>query len=138
MTIRIIILLVLLIIISVTDIRTRKIPNYLIIITAAASLLRLFEPEEVSLLQYLSGLIPSIAILLLSIFLKHFSHKRLLGGGDIKLIAALSLHLGFTDTLITVLIASILGIVFFLIDHNHKFPFAPMLSAAVIIVIFFN
>ena len=133
MTPRLIILIVLLIVISVIDIRTMKIPDYLIIITAAASLLRFLEPEGVSLLQYLSGLIPSIAILILSVILKHLTHHRLLGGGDIKLIAALGLHLGPYPTLLTVLLASILAII---ICRKHKFPFAPMLSVAAIVIAF--
>ena len=130
MTLRFGILIVLLIVISVIDIRTMKIPDYLIIITAAASLLRFLEPEEVKLLQYLSGLIPSIAILILSVILKHFAHHRLLGGGDIKLIAALGLHLGPYPTLLTVLFASILAIT---ICRKQKFPFAPMLSVSALL-----
>ena len=134
MTIRLGILIVLLIIISVTDLRTMKIPDYLIIITAAASLLRFLEPEEASLLQYLSGLIPSIAILILSVILKHHTHHRLLGGGDIKLIAALGLHLGPYPTLLTVLLASILAIIIY---RKRHFPFAPMLSVATVVIVLF-
>ena len=134
MTLRIGILIVLLIIISLTDIRTMKIPNYMIIITAAASLLRFLEPEEASLLQYLSGLIPSIAILILSVILKHLTHHRLLGGGDIKLIAALGLHLGPYPTLLTVLLASILAIIIY---RKRHFPFAPMLSVATVVIVLF-
>ena len=130
MTPRLIILIVLLIVISVIDIRTMKIPDYLIIITAAASLLRFLEPEGVSLLQYLSGLIPSIAILILSVILKHLTHHRLLGGGDIKLIAALGLHLGPYPTLLTVLLASILAIIIY---RKRHFPFAPMLSVSALL-----
>ena len=133
MTLRFGILIVLLIVISVIDIKTMKIPDYLIIITAAASLLRFLEPEGVSLLQYLSGLIPSIAILILSVILKHLTHHRLLGGGDIKLSAALGLHLGPYPTLLTVLLASILAII---ICRKQKFPFAPMLSVAAIVIAF--
>ena len=133
MTIRLGILIVLLIVISVIDIRTMKIPDYLIIITAAASLLRFLEPEEASLLQYLSGLIPSIAILILSVILKHLTHHRLLGGGDIKLIAALGLHLGPYPTLLTVLLASILAIIIY---RKRHFRFAPMLSLAAVVIAF--
>ena len=132
MTLRLMILIVLLIVISVIDIRTMKIPDYFIIITAVASLLRFLEPEGVSLLQYLSGLIPSIAILILSVILKHLTHHRLLGGGDIKLIAALGLHLGPYATLLTVLLASILAII---ICRKQKFPFAPMLSASTLLIV---
>ena len=133
MILRLSILIVLLIIISVIDLRTMRIPDYLIIITAAASLLRFFESGEVTMLQYLSGLIPAIAILILSVILKHLTHHRLLGGGDIKLIAALGLHLGIYPTLLTVLLASILALI---ICRKHKFPFAPMLSAATVIIVF--
>lgn len=132
MTLRFGILIVLLIVISVIDIWTMKIPDYPIIITAAASLLRFLEPEGVSLLQYLSGLIPSIAILILSVILKHLTHRRLLGGGDIKLIAALGLHLGPYPTLLTILLASILAII---ICRKQKFPFAPMLSASTLLIV---
>ena len=133
MTLRFGILIALLIVISVIDIRTMKIPEYILIITAAASLLRFLEPGGVSLLQYLSGLIPSIAILILSVVLKHLTHHRLLGGGDIKLIAALGLHLGPYPTLLTVLLASILAIIIY---RKYKFPFAPMLSVATVIIVF--
>ena len=134
MTLRLGILIVLLIVISVIDIRTMKIPNYLIIITAAVSLLRFLEPEGVSLLQYLSGLIPSIAILILSVILKHLTHYRLLGGGDIKLIAALGLHLGPYPTLLTILLASLLAII---ISRKQRFPFAPMLFVATVVIVLF-
>ena len=134
MTLRLGIFIVLLIVISVIDIRTMKVPDYLIILTAAAALLRFFEPEGVSLLQYLSGLIPSIAILILSVILKHLTHHRLLGGGDIKLIAALGLHLGPYPTLLTVLLASLLAIIIY---RKRHFSFAPMLSVATIAIVLF-
>ena len=59
--------------------------------------------------------------------------KDCLGGGDIKLIAAIGSYVGFLGVLVTIFLASILAVFILLVvryDLKKRFPFGPFLIAA--------
>lgn len=79
------------------------------------------------------GLIIGGAMLLLSwIFLK-VTKKEGLGGGDIKLLFMTGLFLGPVRSLLSLIIACIVGILFSAFAKKRKIPFGPAISVAVYI-----
>lgn len=68
-----------------------------------------------------------------------------MGGGDIKLIAMIGAFLGWTDVLITIILASFIGsiagiglMIFLGKDRKYPVPFGPFLSIGGIITLFFS
>ncbi len=140
---------VLLLPISVRDIRTRCLPERLIRRLAAASSLRVIpllpgmpggtaEALFAVLLDMLSGGAGTLLLLLaVTRLADRLAGRNTLGGGDVRLAAALGLHLGFFPALLTLLMASLLALPEALLRRQRGesgFPFAPYLSAAGIAV----
>ena len=139
---------VLLVVISVKDVRTRRIPGRLILLLAAASLLRIApfitaKPADGSgALRVIPAVLPDMLLggagtLLLLLALTHLADRLLgretLGGGDIRLAAALGLHLGLYSALLMLLAASLLALPEAVVRRRKgepDFPFAPYLAAA--------
>ena len=128
----------LLLVISVKDVRSRRVPGRLILLLAAVSLLRLagsFDGEFFSVLadMILGGAGTLLLLLAVTRLADRFLGRETLGGGDIRLAAALGLHLGFFPALYVLLAASLLALPEALIRRRkgeYTFPFAPYLAAA--------
>lgn len=147
-----------LLLISVKDLRSRRLPGRLILLLAAFSLLRL-GPELAALpgpgpavfLPEFSGgcsegafctlpaemLLGGAGTFLLLAAVTRLADRLLgretLGGGDIRLAAALGLHLGFFPAMQMLLAACLLALPEAVIRRRkgeYSFPFAPYLSAA--------
>jgi leader peptidase (prepilin peptidase)/N-methyltransferase len=104
-TLRFLILLIFGILISIHDIRTRKIPNASLGIFAIASLAIYLRAPGQILSALLSVAI--VAILLLPILFFRRDSESGIGGGDIKLIIVLALLLGKGGALIAALIVAL-------------------------------
>ena len=104
-TLRFLILLIFGILISIHDIRTRKIPNASLGIFAIASLAIYLRAPGQILSALLSATI--VAILLLPILFFRRDSESGIGGGDIKLIIVLTLLLGKGGALIAALIVAL-------------------------------
>lgn len=104
-TLRFLILLIFGILISIHDIRTRKIPNASLGIFAIASLAIYLRAPGQILSALLSAAI--VAILLLPILFFRRDSESGIGGGDIKLIIVLTLLLGKGGALIAALIVAL-------------------------------
>lgn len=125
----------LLLVVSITDIRSRTIPNS---VCAAIAVLSLIPFNPLNLL----GLLPAVLFLLPAIFCGG------MGGGDIKLMAACGIYLGLSRSLAASMIGLSLLLVFYLIKtitakrHGIKrqlaFPLAPFLSFGCIAALIFN
>ena len=98
----------------------------------------------------LKGLIISIGAGVLS-FLFMFALKKIgdflfkkesMGGGDIKLMFILGLTLGFPEAILTVFLASFIGLPVSLWilykKKNHEIPFGPFLAVGAIIILLFR
>ncbi|WP_206458325.1 prepilin peptidase [Anaerovorax sp. IOR16] len=129
---------ILLIIISVIDVRNREIPPIYCVAIALCSVLD-FKTEN------LLGL--GIALILW--VCAAFICPNMLGGGDIKLTAAVSLVLGFTATAYGIIIGFTLELICFsVIKHqkklseqeakNYSMPLAPFLSIGFLTTCFIN
>ncbi|MEA4988983.1 MAG: prepilin peptidase [Anaerovorax sp.] len=119
---------ILLIIVSIIDVRNREIPPIYCVAVAVCSVFG-FKAEN------LLGLGIALVVWICAAFIC----PNMLGGGDIKLTAAVSLVLGFTATAYGIIIAFTLELICFsVIKHqkklseqeakNYSMPLAPFLS----------
>lgn len=110
---------------------TKKIPDYLIILLAVCGLAKLIWGG--SLLSALAGFaICGIPTLVLSISLKH----GFIGGGDVKLCAALGWLLGPVIGSMVILLALIGLSAYGLLWRQKVVPFAPFVFPAYLIMLF--
>lgn len=122
---------------SVIDFRTFEIPigfNIFILILGLARV----ATDYKNWLNYVIGLV-SVSIVLFLIFV--ISQGRAIGGGDVKLMAATGLLLGWQLNLLGFVFGCILGSVIHIIrmkvsKQSHTLAMGPYLSAGVIISIF--
>lgn len=88
---------------SVTDVKTRKIPNVLVLALGIASLVAAALSGPVSALVYLAALIVCVG-------LGTIAHSfRLLGGGDVKMLAFSTAALGVHDGIAFLLYVAVCG-----------------------------
>ena len=85
---------------AVMDIRKREVSDALCVFTALAALL-CFQPDE------LLGLIPAVLLFIIALVCGG------LGGGDIKLYAALSICLGLEGSIVLLLISQVSMLIFY-------------------------
>lgn len=125
------------------DIRTRRLPTRAIRAYAASSAsfsLAMSLPSGSSLGavlvlaagRMLSGLVPVLLLVAVALVADAISRRRgsgeaLVGGGDIRLMCAVSLQLG-SSVLPAIAIACAAGIVFSLAKRERAFPFGPCLA----------
>jgi prepilin signal peptidase PulO-like enzyme (type II secretory pathway) len=71
-----------------------------------------------------------------------FFKRESMGGGDIKLMFTFGLVLGVLNSILSIFLASIIGLpISLLLLHykkNHEVPFGPYLSIAAIIILLTN
>jgi leader peptidase (prepilin peptidase)/N-methyltransferase len=118
-----------LIVISFIDIEHELIPDKIIIFTLVIGILFSFI-DDISLLNAVGGMVFGGGLMLILALV-----PGVLGGGDIKLMFALGIFLGFKGTLIALLLAfilaSIISILLLLLKIKKRkdyIPFGPFLS----------
>ena len=126
--------------ISFSDITRQIIPDWLIIILAALSIIQAFLFRDVTILERIIGFfVLSIPMLTLTYFIEDS-----FGGGDIKLIAVCGLLLGFKLVLLSGIIAILLGgfhgfvIKYILKKKDEHFPFGQHICLGVFISTLFG
>lgn len=135
-------------IITLTDIRARKISNACVLSLMGLWLISLvFQSEIMSSFQMkyqiISNVMTAAVLTAMFVFTRWLTNKIIrrqsLGGGDIKLTFAVGLILEPSKSLYMVLIACVLALVTFIIvrikDKNGYFPFGPAISIATGIMI---
>ncbi len=128
-------LVLVLLISSYTDLKSRKIYN-VVTITAIAVIvvIRIFHHPQ-GIVSYLWGMLPAL-IFFIAAFI---SKGKAIGGGDILLILFLGLTIGVIGTAMTILYSMVLAVLFSLIYYvvtNRKFtamPMAVFLTAGVLL-----
>ena len=83
----------------------------------------------------LGACIPSVCVLILSLIMDHVLKKESMGGGDIKLLFALGLYLGLAGSVLLLIVACIIGLIFVVILKQEKIPFGPSISLGAVFVI---
>jgi prepilin signal peptidase PulO-like enzyme (type II secretory pathway) len=135
-----IILLILLVPITIVDIKTKRIPNLFIYWGFVLLLLIKIFVEK----QNVNILLVSLIFAYIPFFLIWFYTKGKLGLGDAKLSAIIGLALGLRSWFSVLFISSIASLVFAVsmlllkkIDRGTQIPYAPFLSLGVLVSIFF-
>lgn len=122
----------LLLVLSLVDIDTMELPGGLMTAAAAASLIRL--AENLSNWKSMAwGLVPAVVLLGIVLIMDKILGKESMGGGDIKLLAVLGLHLGAAQTVLLLMISCVIGLVAAGLankDRETPFPFGPSLALA--------
>ena len=133
-------------IISVSDIKTKTIPNKLVLIMLAAWVVTMIPltllDTEIAYMLVIDSLI-GFAVGGIIFLLAYIISRKGLGGGDVKFMAVAGLYLGFYGVIPAMLYGSILaaitGIVLLIIKklgRKDKMPFAPFLYAGMVITMF--
>ncbi len=123
-----------LIVIAVIDWRTYEIPFGLNVFIMALGFINL-ATDRANWLQYVIGAV-SVSCFLLLLYL--LTKGRGIGGGDIKLMAAAGLFLGWKSCVLAFVIGCVLGSVIHLIrmrvsKQDHVLAFGPYLAAGIFI-----
>lgn len=129
---------------SVTDLRARRIPNACVLLVmgihATSCLLRRNVWALAAGALWASGLL--LALVALSSLLGRHARTGPLGGGDIKLMAAMAFCLGPRRLALALMMASALGIVTWLVLRwrgqaraDHTFPWGPALSISLMVAL---
>lgn len=126
------ILFAILIAVSIIDIRTHRIPDKLIMVVFLCGCLSIFFMPDDTLLERVIGVFSvSVPMLLLTVLI-----PGAFGGGDIKLMAALGLFLGWKLCIVAFALAVLTGGgfgIYLLIakqkGQGSRFAFGPFLSA---------
>jgi prepilin signal peptidase PulO-like enzyme (type II secretory pathway) len=133
---------------AVLDIKTKKIPNSLVLVmlgawvTAMMPKLFLDIDTAINLLKDAAlGFLVAGGLLLLIYLIS----RKGLGGGDVKFMAAAGLYIGFSGVLPAMLYGSVLaaltGLVLLLlkkIGRKDSIPLAPFLYAGILITVFYR
>lgn len=123
-----------LIVLSVIDFRTYEIPFGINLFILALGLIRLALDYH----NFLSYLVGSLAVSVVLTILYYASGGRAIGGGDVKLMAACGLFLGWKLIILAFALGCVLGAVIHVIrmkvsGEDHVLAMGPYLSAGVLI-----
>lgn len=144
-----------LVIIIISDYKYYIIPNELIVagilllgigkFFEGGGLLSNFAIDKafINLLQSLgNGLLSFLLMYGIKLFGDHLFKKESMGGGDIKLMFVIGMTLGFPLAIISIFVASIIGLpialVLMKVKSTHEIPFGPFLSVATLFLFFLN
>ena len=132
---------------SLVDLEAYIIPDGCILISVIVWVLALpfsgMSWSEIGL-HVLAGIGIAAAILLLSLAMDRILHRESMGGGDIKLFAAVGLYLGFSASLFSVILACLIGLLFALLrrilpgDRDALIPFGPSIAASAAVMLLFG
>lgn len=112
--------------------------NWLIFTKAMA-----FSLRE-ALIQLSISLAFGLIILIFILIFDKITKKESMGGGDIKLLAVVSLYLGLFGSLFMLFLSCIIGLIFALItnyrknNENKQFPFGPAIALSTWIMLVFG
>lgn len=128
----------LLIALTFIDIDTFRLPDILVIILAAAGMVKILAGGNPSLFTCLVGSMAAGGVF----FLVAYFYPEGMGWGDVKLVAAIGLYLGYPAVFYAVFLASLLGVIFgglnLLIRRKtlkEPIPFGPFLAAGAVLVL---
>ncbi len=142
-------LLSLLVALSFIDLDTFLLPNPLVLamaICGAAGLTVIhFLGGSPAVPTVLAGLLGAFAgassLLLTDVFSRMVFHRRGMGFGDVKLMGAVGLYLGWEKTLLSFLLASFAGAFVMLLlrrSIKQEVPFGPWLALGTVLALFFG
>lgn len=92
--------------------------------------------NETSIQGRIYGLASMVIISILLILFMKYTHKEIIGGGDLKLITAISLLIGWQNALCSIFVASIIALLIYPFWKTKRklIPFGPFLSLSFMII----
>lgn len=133
-----------LLIIIISDYQTMIIPDSVLIVSSGIIIIIKYFMVGVNGvgIAFLNSIASFIFMLLIKLLGDFLFKKESMGGGDIKLLAVFGLVFGFPMSVISVFMASIIGLPVSLIllkkNKSHEIPFGPFLAISAIIIILTN
>lgn len=130
-----------LVIIMISDYQTMIIPDSVLIIGSAILITIKFFMTDINMVgeSLLSATLAFITMLALKIFGDFLFKKESMGGGDIKLMFTFGLMFGWEMAIVSIFLASIIGLPISLIllrkNNDHVIPFGPYLGMASILIV---
>lgn len=137
-----IILCSMLVIITVSDLDSYIIPDSVLIICSILIFgLYFYEYKTIPLNNLLNGIASFIFMFLIKMLGNFILKKESMGDGDIKLMAVVGMVIGFKKVILSLFLASYLGLpyaIYIMVKKNvnHELPFGPFLSLASLILLF--
>ncbi len=134
---------------AICDIRTRTIPNGIVIAIMSVwaiwqvALFAIQGPDVLgrALDSLIQAFVFSLLLLMFVSVVEAIQGKPAMGGGDIKLLAAAVLFLGIRNMLVAIFVASAVSLLYAAsnrITHSGRgIPFAPCILAGALIVLMF-
>lgn len=129
-----------LLIVIISDYQTMIIPDELLIVSGIILMILITISKGFTGLCFsvLEGILAFIIMFLIKKMGDFLFKKESMGGGDIKLMFIFGLVLGFPMTLVSIFIASFIGLPISLYilykKKDHEIPFGPFLAVAAIII----
>lgn len=137
-TLEYLILMVLLLTASLMDWRNGRLPNGIPLLTAGNVLLfACLGGDPVGRLA--RGLLGSAVLvgplLVLVLLADRLLDRETMGGGDLKLLAAVGLYVSWREALFLLLVASAIGLALALLRRERTVPFAPAVAAGTVLAL---
>ena len=129
-----------LLIIIISDYQTMIIPDSVLIVGSILLIIELYCKNGLDVyINIINGCIAFINMFCLKLFGDFLFKKESMGGGDIKLMGVIGLVLNFKTAVITIFLASIIGLPISLIillkKKTNIIPFGPFLSVSAMILL---
>lgn len=149
-TLRAVVLICFLLILSLVDIDSQIIPDRYLIASFVLWLVTLpfvaneadpafgWLPVHTLLSGLLGGVVIGGVMLVVSLLFERVTGKESMGGGDIKLYFIAGLYLGIWNGLLCILLSCIIGLLVVVVTRSKRIPFGPSLSAALLFCLFFG
>lgn len=131
-------------IIIISDYQTMIINDSVLIFSSILLIIELYFMKGIYGvgLSIINGIISFIIMFLIKLLGDFIFKKESMGGGDIKLMFVFGLVLGFPLAIISIFLASIIGLLVSLIfikkNDSHEIPFGPFLGISGIILLLIN
>lgn len=129
-----------LLIIIISDYQTMIIPDSVLVVASIMLIIELFIKNGVNVyINIFDGIISFMIMFLLKKLGDFLFKKESMGGGDIKLMGVIGLVLNYKLAIITIFLASIIGLPISLLilfkNKTNIIPFGPFLSISAIILL---
>ena len=124
--------------ITYADVKERRIPNVLLLLSIMVKLVGTLLQDEAQLYGIFgifgNALAVSLPLWLLVALMDRILGKKTMGGGDIKLVFVTGMYLGWEQNLLMLFIAGIIALSYVLVRKEKEIPFGPAIAIATVLI----
>lgn len=84
------------------------------------------------------GFVIAAGVLIIVLIMDRVLKKESMGGGDIKLLFAAGLYLGLAGSLLMLITACLIGLLFVVLLRSERIPFGPSISLGAVLVLLYG